>query len=120
MTSHPINIVASPLESARVIHQGFRGGWVSSAPSHERLGRRPMVRDRFVQEGPAWMCSNKPVDAFRGMGDCPGDKLVRALGMMAIPLEKAPCGLWVGMGPVTELARGLGVMLGPTFERHRR
>ena len=78
-----------------------------------------MVRDGFVQEGPAWMGSNKRVDALCGMSDCPGDELVRALGMMAIPFKKAPRGLRVRMRPVAEFARGLGVMFGPAFERHR-
>jgi hypothetical protein len=78
-----------------------------------------MARHGLVEERPPWMCSNKRVDAFCGMGDCPGDKFVRALGMMAIPLEEAPRGLRVGMRPVTELARRLGMMLGPAFERHR-
>ena len=119
-TSHPIDVVASPLQSARVIHQCLCGGWVASAPSHECLGRRSMACHHFVEERPARMGSNKRIEAIGRMGHRPGDKLMRALGMMAIPLEKAPRGLRVCMRPVAKLACRLGVMLGPAFEGHRR
>ena len=39
--------------------------------------------------------------------------------MVSVPLEKTLRGLRVGVGPIAQLARGLGVNLRPAFERHR-
>src|SRR5260221_14746571 len=78
------------------------------------VGRwRAMISLKNGQPGCEVMKASMPSGGVR---DGPRHEL--ELGMVAVPLEQAPSRLRVSARPVAQLARCLGMDLGPALERH--